>query len=94
MELVKDTNPILRQPTVDFDFESGIDPEKLSTDMAEVMFQNGSAHRIQALSVGWRGVAHKWLQRIGLEKEGHLKGFAENGYDVLIFGKIKEQKNG
>jgi len=41
MELVKDTNPILRQPTVDFDFESGIDPEKLSTDMAEVMFQNG-----------------------------------------------------
>lgn len=64
------------------------------TQLIEVMFKDGSAHRIQALSIGWREVAHKWLQKIGLVKEGHLKGFAENGYDVLIFGKIKEQKNG
>ena len=41
MKLVNDTDPILRQPTANFDFDSGIDPEKLSTDMAEVMFQNG-----------------------------------------------------
>ena len=37
MKLVNDTDPILRQPTVNFDFNSGIDPEQLSKDMAEVM---------------------------------------------------------
>ena len=41
MELVKDTNPILRQAAVDFDFESGIDPEEVSKQMAEIMFNNG-----------------------------------------------------
>ena len=41
MKLVNDTDPILRQPTVNFDFNSGIDPEQLSKDMAEVMFNNG-----------------------------------------------------
>ena len=41
MELVNDTDPILRQPTVNFDFNSGVDPEQLSKDMAEVMFNNG-----------------------------------------------------
>ena len=41
MKLVNDTDPILRQPTVNFDFNSGVDPEQLSKDMAEVMFNNG-----------------------------------------------------
>jgi|TARA_B100000959_G_scaffold272638_1_gene322217 peptide deformylase len=41
MKLVKDTDPILRQPTVDFDFESGIDPEELSKEMAPLMFEHG-----------------------------------------------------
>ena len=41
MKLVNDTDPILRQPTVNFDFNSGIDPEQLSKDMAEVLFNNG-----------------------------------------------------
>ena len=41
MRLVNDTDPILRQPTVNFDFNSGVDPEQLSKDMAEVMFENG-----------------------------------------------------
>ena len=31
----------MRQPTVNFDFNSGVDPEQLSKDMAEVMFENG-----------------------------------------------------
>ena len=57
--------------------------------LMEVMFESGVAHRIQALSIGWRLHAHKWLQKIGLTKEGHLKGFSEDGYDVLIFGKVK-----
>ena len=60
------------------------------TELMEVMFESGVAHRIQAQSIGWRLHAHKWLQRIGLIKEGHLKGFSEDGYDVLIFGKGKE----
>ena len=55
------------------------------------MLNNGMAHRIQALSIGWRYVAHSWLQRIGLKKEACLKGFSEeDGYDVLNFSKIKE----
>ena len=54
------------------------------------MFENGMAHRIQALSIGWRHVAHKWLQRFGLSKEAHLKHIAEDGSDVLIFSKVKE----
>lgn len=41
MKLVNDTDPILRQPTVNFDFNSGVDPDQLSKDMAEVMFNNG-----------------------------------------------------
>tara|TARA_B000000609_G_scaffold152651_1_gene140320 strand:+ start:455 stop:964 length:510 start_codon:yes stop_codon:yes gene_type:complete len=41
MRLVNDTDPILRQPTVNFDFNGGVDPEQLSKDMAEVMFENG-----------------------------------------------------
>lgn len=63
---------------------------KFIKELIEVMFENGTAHRIQALSIGWRKVAQKWLEKIGLVKEGHLRGFARNGYDVLIFGKIKE----
>ena len=41
MRLVNDTDPILRQPAVNFDFNGGVDPEQLSKDMAEVMFENG-----------------------------------------------------
>ena len=64
---------------------------KFITGLIELMFEQGMAQRIQALSVGWRYVAHKWLQRIGLKKEGHLKGFSElDRFDVLIFGKAKE----
>ena len=54
------------------------------------MFENGMAHRIQALSISWRHIAHKWLQRFGLNKEAHLKHIAEDGSDVLIFSKVKE----
>jgi hypothetical protein len=55
------------------------------------MLTNGMAHRIQALSIGWRFNAHKWLQRIGLKNEALLKKFsAEDGFDVLIFSKVKE----
>jgi hypothetical protein len=63
---------------------------KFIIELMEVMFESGVAHRIQAQSIGWRLHAHKWLQRIGLMKEGHLKYFSEDGYGVLIFGKAKE----
>ena len=51
------------------------------------------AHRVQALSIGWRSVAHKWLQRIGLKHEATLKGFSgigDKNNDVLVFSKVKE----
>ena len=54
------------------------------------MFENGMAHRIQAFSIGWRYVSHKWFKKIGLKQEACLKGFTEDGLDVLIFSKIKE----
>ena len=60
------------------------------TGLMDRMLENGMAHRIQALSIGWRHVAHKWLQRFGLNKEAHLKHIAEDGSDVLIFSKVKE----
>lgn len=41
MELVKDNDPVLRQPSVEFDFNSDVDPEKLSTEMAPLMFEHG-----------------------------------------------------
>ena len=62
---------------------------KFITGLIELMFEKGVAHRVQALSIGWRHVAHKWLQKIGLTKEGHLKGFSSDGYDVLVLGKSK-----
>ena len=52
------------------------------------MFENGMAHRIQAFSIGWRYVSHKWFQKIGLKQEACLKGFTEDGLDVLIFSKV------
>ena len=58
--------------------------------LIKLMFDSGNVHRVQALSIGWRHVAHKWLQKIGLVKEGHLKGFSGDGYDILIFGTVKE----
>jgi hypothetical protein len=63
---------------------------KFIKGLIQLMFNSGIAHRVQAQSIGWRHVAHEWLQSIGLKKEGHLKGFSEDGYDVLIFGKAKE----
>ena len=39
MELVKSSDPVLRQPTVDFDFNGNVDPEKLASDMAPIMFE-------------------------------------------------------
>ena len=61
------------------------------TGLIDRMFENGMATRVQAFSIGWRHVAHKWLQRIGLKQEACLKGFSgEDGLDVLIFGKVKE----
>ncbi len=64
---------------------------KFIEGLIERMLTNGMAHRIQALSIGWRFNAHKWLQRIGLKKEALLKKFsAEDGFDVLIFSKVKE----
>ena len=39
MELVKDTNPILRQSAIEFDFNNDVDPEKLATEMAPIMFE-------------------------------------------------------
>ena len=59
--------------------------------LMELMLESKIANRIQAQSIGWRHYAHNWLQKIGLTKEGHLKGFSQDGYDVLIFGKTKEQ---
>ena len=41
MELVNDTDPILRQPAVDFDFSGNVDPEELSKEMAPLMFEHG-----------------------------------------------------
>ena len=41
MELVKNTDPILRQPAIDFSFDGSIDPEKLSKEMAPLMFEHG-----------------------------------------------------
>ena len=58
--------------------------------LIKLMFDSGNVHRVQALSIGWRHEAHKWLQKIGLVKEGHLKGFSGDGYDILIFGTVKE----
>jgi len=60
------------------------------TGLIDRMLENGMAHRVQALSIGWREVAHKWLQKFGLTKEAHLKHIAEDGSDVLIFSKVKE----
>ena len=62
--------------------------------LIDVMFKNGAANRVQAQSIGWRKYAHKWFEKLGLEKDGHLKGFAEDGYDVFLYGKIKEMLNG
>ena len=39
MELVKDTNPILRQSAIEFDFNNDVEPEKLATEMAPIMFE-------------------------------------------------------
>ena len=36
MELVKDTDPVLRQSSVEFDFNGDVDPEKLSTHARQV----------------------------------------------------------
>jgi len=58
--------------------------------LTDRMLENGMAHRIQAFSIGWRYVAHKWFQKIGLKQEACLKKFTEDGLDVLIFSKIKE----
>jgi hypothetical protein len=60
------------------------------TGLIDRMIESETAHRVQALSIGWRHVAHKWLQRFGLNKEAHLKHYAEDGSDVLIFSKVKE----
>jgi len=61
------------------------------TGLIDRMFENGMATRVQAFSIGWRHVAHKWLQRIGLKQEACLKGFSgEDCLDVLIFSKVKE----
>jgi hypothetical protein len=63
---------------------------KFITGLIDRMFENGMAHRIQAFSIGWRHVAHKWFKQLGLKQEACLKGFTEDGIDVLIFSKIKE----
>ena len=58
--------------------------------LTDRMLDNGMAHRIQAFSIGWRHVSHKWFEKIGLKQEACLKKFSEDGLDVLIFSKIKE----
>ena len=66
---------------------------KFITGLIDKMFENDMAHRVQALSIGWRSVAHKWLQRIGLKHEATLKGFSgigDKNNDVLVFSKVKE----
>ena len=60
------------------------------TGLMKILMERNITHRIQAESIGWRHHAHKWLQRIGLTFDGQLKGYSSDGYDLLIFGKIKE----
>tara|TARA_R100000687_G_scaffold75001_1_gene66235 strand:+ start:304 stop:783 length:480 start_codon:yes stop_codon:yes gene_type:complete len=62
---------------------------KFITGLIDTMFEKKLCHRIQASSIGYRKHAQKWLKRIGLEYEGNLKGFCNNGYDLLMFGKIR-----
>ena len=63
---------------------------KFITNLMEHMFKNNLCHRFQASSIGWRSVAQKWLQfNLGLEYEGKLKGFCNNGYDLLLYGKAR-----
>jgi hypothetical protein len=63
---------------------------KFITGLIEVMFLQGLAHRVQAESVGWRHHAHSWLQKIGLSKESQLNYYSTDGYDLLVFGQVKE----
>ena len=63
---------------------------KFITGLIEVLFLQGSAHRVQAESIGWRHHAHSWLQRIGLSKESQMNSYSTDGYDLLVFGKTKE----
>tara|TARA_R110000765_G_scaffold129519_1_gene227884 strand:- start:747 stop:1232 length:486 start_codon:yes stop_codon:yes gene_type:complete len=60
------------------------------TGLIDRMIESETAHRVQVLSIGWRHVAHKWFPKFGLNKEAHLKHYAEDGSDVLIFSKVKE----
>ena len=62
---------------------------KFITELMDVMFKNKACHRIQASSIGYRKHAQKWLEKIGLEYEGNLKGFCNNVYDLLMYGKIR-----
>ena len=62
---------------------------KFITGLINTIFEKKLCHRIQASSIGYRKHAQKWLKRIGLEYEGNLKGFCNNGYDLLMFGKIR-----
>ncbi len=61
----------------------------LTTILIEVMFINESCHRVQAYVRETRKNGHDWMKRIGLEREGCLKGYFSNSENCIIYGKAR-----
>ena len=50
---------------------------------------NANAHRVEAQSLAGYDEVHKWLDFIGLKKEGELKGFGSRGQDFVTFAYVR-----
>jgi hypothetical protein len=48
------------------------------------------AHRVECQSIEGYDEVHKWLQFLGLKKEGLIKGFGRNGENFIGFAYVKD----
>ena len=61
---------------------------KTSRRVMDAMLQ-GTAHRLQCISLASRVHAHRWYRPLGLELEGTLRSYGIHGEDAKMFSRLR-----
>lgn len=68
--------------------EMWVDIHRATRFLTETLVDSGLARRLQTTALAKRAEARKWYERLGLQYEGTMRGFAAGGEDVAFYGRV------
>jgi len=62
---------------------------EIAIERKNLMFSDGSTHRLETVCLASRKLAHRWYKTIGLAHEATLKGYCIDGSDAMVFADVR-----